>query len=279
MGGRVDGKVAFITGAARGQGRSHAIRFAEEGADVIIVDICADFSSTAYAGATEADLEETVELVEKLGRRAVSAVVDVRDYEALKAALDEGVSTLGRLDIVSANAGIGVPVSMVEAHEISEEAWREMIDVNLSGVWHTAKAAVPHLIAAGGGSIVLTSSAAGLKGFLNSANYVAAKHGIVGLMRTMAQELGRHRIRVNSVHPGSVDTKMIQNDTLYRTFCPDLENPTREDFAARSVPLHLLPEPWVEPVDISNAVLFLGSDEARYITGAALPVDLGYVTK
>ncbi|KPM51934.1 3-ketoacyl-ACP reductase [Frankia sp. R43] len=277
MAGRVAGKVAFITGAARGQGRSHAVRLAGEGADVIVIDSCRDFPGVPYDGPTESDLAETVKLVEESGRRAVSAVVDVRDFGALKAAVDTGVSTLGRLDIVSANAGIGG--SPCETHLIEEDNWQQMIDINLTGVWHTAKAAVPHLIAAGGGAIIMTSSAAGLKGFMNVAHYVAAKHGVVGLMRTMALELASHGIRVNSIHPGSVDTDMIQNESTYRLFRPDLEHPTRDDFAATYTTLNALPAPWVDSVDISNALLFLSSDEGRYITGVPLPVDLGFVVK
>ncbi|AHH18409.1 mycofactocin-coupled SDR family oxidoreductase [Nocardia nova] len=277
MPGRVEGKVAFITGAARGQGRQHAVRLAEEGADVIVVDSCIDFPGVPYDGPSEADLAETVKLVEDLGRRAFSAVVDVRDFDALKSALDAGVAQLGRLDIVSANAGIGGAPQ--ETHLIAEDDWQQMIGINLTGVWHSAKAAAPHLISGDGGSIIMTSSAAGLKGFTHVGHYVSAKHGVVGLMRAMALELAPHRIRVNSIHPGGVDTDMIQNDSTYKMFRPDLEHPTREDFAATYQNVNALPVPWVDPVDISNAVLFLASDEARYITGATLPVDAGYILK
>ena len=278
MTGRVAGKVAFITGAARGQGRSHAIRLAQEGADIIAVDICEDVPGIPYAGATEADLAETVKQVEALDRRIVAAKADVRDYQGLKQALDDGVAQLGRLDIVSANAGIGT--SPYNAWEMDESVWQTMIDINLTGVWHTAKAAVPHLIAGGnGGSIILTSSAAGLQAYQNIAHYVSAKHGVVGLMRTLALELAPHSIRVNSIHPTQVDTPMIQNEATYRLFRPDLEHPTRDDFAPASQAVNALPIPWVEPVDISNAVLFLASDEGRYITGVTLPVDAGTVIK
>jgi (+)-trans-carveol dehydrogenase/(-)-trans-carveol dehydrogenase len=278
MPGRVAGKVAFITGAARGQGRSHAVRLAQEGADIIAVDICEDVPGIPYAGATEADLAETVKQVEALDRRIVAAKADVRDYQGLKKALDDGVAQLGRLDIVSANAGIGT--SPHNAWEMDESVWQTMIDVNLTGVWHTAKAAVPHLIAGGnGGSIILTSSAAGLQAYQNIAHYVSAKHGVVGLMRTLALELAPHSIRVNSIHPTQVDTPMIQNEATYRLFRPDLEHPTRDDFAPASQAVNALPIPWVQPVDISNAVLFLASDEGRYITGVTLPVDAGTVIK
>lgn len=277
MTGRVEGKVAFITGAARGQGRSHAIRLAEEGADIIAVDICDQVGSVPYPMATPGDLTETVKEVEALDRRIVATQADVRDYGALKQALDDGVAELGRLDIVSANAGIA---SYGVAAELDETTWQDMIDINLTGVWHAAKAAIPHLIAGGrGGSIVLTSSTAGLLAIPNMAHYVSAKHGVVGLMRTLALELAPHFIRVNSVHPTGVDTPMVQNDASMRLFLPDVENPTAEQYAEVMGSLNALPIPWVEPRDISNAVLFLASDEARYITGVTLPVDAGAVTK
>ena len=277
MAGRVAGKVAFITGAARGQGRSHAVRLAQEGADIIAVDVCADMPGMPYAGATEADLAETVREVEALDRRIVATKADVRDYGALQAALDDGVAQLGRLDIVSANAGIGS--SPYAAQDLAEQTWQDMIDINLTGVWHTTKAAIPHLKAAGGGSIVLTSSAAGLMAYQNIAHYVSAKHGVVGLMRTLALELAPFMIRVNSIHPTQVDTPMIQNEATYRLFRPDLEHPTRADFEPASQAMNVLPIPWVDVADISNAVLFLASDEARYITGVALPVDAGAILK
>jgi len=280
VGGRLEGKVAFITGAARGQGRSHSVRLAEEGADIIAVDIASGIASMRrfYPGATEADLAETVKEVEALDRRIVAARADVRDYDALKAALDDGVAQLGRVDIVSANAGIfmfGEP-----AHLVTEGDWRDVIDINLTGVWHTVKAAVPHLIEQGtGGSIIITSSTAGLKGLPTLAQYTASKHAVVGLMRTLAAELAPHVIRVNSVHPTGVDTTMIQNEALRRLLRPDIEHPTREHAGEWFAATHLLPVPWVEPRDISNAVLFLASDEARYITGVTLPVDAGFSVK
>lgn len=195
--GRVDGKVAFVTGAARGQGRSHAIRLAEEGADIIAIDLCAEVQGMGYPPATPEDLAETVGRVESMDRRIVATQADVRDYDGLRRALDDGVAQLGQLDIVAANAGIGsLPYA---AQDITDEIWQDMIDVNLTGVWHTTKAATPHLISGGnGGAIVITSSAAGLKGYANVAHYSSAKHGLVGLMRTLAAELGPHNIRVTS---------------------------------------------------------------------------------
>src|SRR6201987_5751827 len=198
MTGRVEGKVAFITGAARGQGRSHAITLAREGADIIAVDICAQVGSVPYPMATPQDLAQTVKEVEATGRRIVATTADVRDYDALKEALDDGVAQLGRLDIVSANAGI---TSYGRAHELPEQTWQDVIDVNLTGEWHAAKAAIPHLRAGGrGGSIILTSSDAGLKAYQNLGHYVAAKHGVIGLMRTLALELAADLIRVHSIH-------------------------------------------------------------------------------
>jgi SDR family mycofactocin-dependent oxidoreductase len=276
--GKVQDKVAFITGAARGQGRSHAIRLAQEGADIIAVDLVAQVDGVPYAMATPDELAQTVKEVEALDRRIVATQADVRDYGALKAALDDGVAKLGRLDIVSANAGI---LSFDKADVMSEQAWQDVIDINLTGVWHTVKAAVPHLRAGGrGGSIILTSSAGGLKGMQNIGHYVAAKHGVVGLMRTLALELGPDMIRVNSVHPGSVDTLMTQNDALFELFVPELAAAERtEAVAERRKVLNALPIPLVEPVDISNAVLWLASDEARYITGVTLPIDAGSLLK
>jgi SDR family mycofactocin-dependent oxidoreductase len=277
MAGRVEGKVAFITGAARGQGRSHAIRLAQEGADIIAVDLCDQVASVPYPMATPEDLTETVKEVEALDRRIVATQADVRDYPALKAALDDGVAQLGRLDIVSANAGIA---SYGPAAELDETTWQDMIDTNLTGVWHAAKAAIPHLIEQGtGGSIVLTSSTAGLKAMANLAHYVSAKHGVVGLMRTLALELAPHSIRVNSVHPTGVNTPMVQNEASMQLFLPDVQNPTVEQYAEVMGSLNALPIPWVEPRDISNAVLFLASDEARYITGVTLPVDAGSLAR
>jgi (+)-trans-carveol dehydrogenase len=278
MAGRVEGKVAFITGAARGQGRSHAIRLARDGADIIAVDLCGQVGSVPYAMSTPEDLAQTVKEVEALDRRIVASQADVRDYGAVKAALDAGVAELGRLDIVSANAGI---FSFGTLEELSETEWQDMIDTNLTGVWHTAKAAIPHLRAAGGGSIVLTSSTAGLEAIPNAGHYTSAKHGVVGLMRTLALELAPDMIRVNSVHPTVVNTDMIQNAATYALFAPDLaeKDRTKEALAPRFQAMNALPIPWVEPVDISNAVLWLASDESRYVTGVTLPIDAGLLAK
>ena len=265
MAGRVAGKVAFITGAARGQGRSHAIRLAEEGADIIAVDICRDYGTVPYAMATEADLAETVKAVEALDRRIVATQADVRDAAALKAAVDDGVAQLGRLDIVSANAGICTVQSW---DEVTPEVWQDTLDTNLTGVWNTMVVSVPHLIAAGGGSIICTSSTAGIKGLPYLAPYVAAKHGVVGIARTMANELAIHKIRVNTVHPTGVDTPMGNG-------LGGLEPLINRDPNLGPIYLNTLPVETVDPRDISNAVLFLASDEARYVTGLEFTVDAG----
>jgi (+)-trans-carveol dehydrogenase len=275
--GRVEGKVAFITGAGHGQGRSHAVRLAEEGADIIAVDLCAPVETVPYRMSTDADLEETARMVKAAGQRIVASRTDVRDFDALKQALDDGVAQLGRLDIVAANAGI---VSYGPAAELTERSWQDVIDVNLTGVWHTCKAAIPQLIEGGrGGSMILTSSVAGLKGWENQAHYVSAKHAVVGLMRTLAKELAPHSIRVNTVHPTAVNTDMLLNDFTYKLFRPELDAPTLDDAKELFFGLNSLPIPWVETVDISNALLFLASDEARYITGVMLPVDAGCTLK
>jgi SDR family mycofactocin-dependent oxidoreductase len=277
--GRMEGKVVLITGAARGQGRSHAVRLAEEGADVIAVDSCAGIDTVTgkYPPATVEDLDQTVAEVEKTGRRVVARQADVRDQAALDAAVGAGIAELGGLDTVVANAGIA---SYGRAWELDEATWQDMLDVNLTGVWHTAKAAIPHLIDAGrGGSMVFISSIGGLKGIQQVGHYVSAKHGIVGLMRTMANELAPYRIRVNTVHPTNVDTHMIQNPGTWGMFAPGDPEPTQDKAIAGFTSLNALEVPWIDPVDVSNAVLFLASDEARYVTGATLPVDAGAAVK
>ncbi|HEY5400486.1 MAG TPA: mycofactocin-coupled SDR family oxidoreductase [Trebonia sp.] len=273
----LEGKVALITGAARGQGRSHAVRLAAEGADIIAIDICAQIESVPYPLARPADLEQTAAEVRALGGRIVTAHADVRSQAELRAAVDAAVGQLGRLDIVCANAGIH---SSAPAHEMPEQAWQDLIDVNLTGVWLTCKVAVPHIIAGGrGGVVIVTASVAGHKPYATISHYVAAKHGLIGLTKTLAQELAPHGIRVNAVSPTQVDTDMIQNDMIYRLFVPGAERPTREQFAEASQATNLLPVPWVEPSDVSDAVAFLAGDGARFITGVSLPVDAGVLAK
>ena len=277
MAGRVEGKVAFITGAARGQGRSHAIRLAGEGADIIAIDVCKPVETVVYQASTPDDLAETAELVEKQGRRIVTAQADVRDFDVLSEALQRGVRELGRLDIVCANAGI---LNMGPAHQQTEQQWQTMIDINLTGVWHTTKAATPTLIEQGmGGSIVITSSMAGLKGSMGIIGYAAAKWGVVGMAKSLALELAPYKIRVNAINPTNVNTPMLDSEMMRKAFRPDLENPTFEEAKEAYGSIHAWSMPWVEPIDISNAVLYLASDEGRYVTGAALPVDLAASVK
>ncbi|MBI3223452.1 MAG: mycofactocin-coupled SDR family oxidoreductase [Mycolicibacterium cosmeticum] len=274
--GSLDGKVAFITGVARGQGRSHAVRLAEEGAAIIGVDICADIASNGYPMASRDELDETVALVEAVGGKIHASVADVRDFAALRAALDAGVEHFGRLDIVCANAGIAAMGFRELTIEEDLQMWTDVVDVNLVGSFHTAKAAIPHLIAGErGGSIVFTSSTAGLKGFGGmqggGLGYAASKHGIVGLMRTLSNALAPQSIRVNTVHPTAVNTMMAVNPAMtaflenYPGGGPHLQNP---------MPVGLL-----EPEDISAAILYLVSDSAKYVTGVTFPVDAGFCNK
>ncbi len=277
MTGRVKGKAAFITGAARGQGRSHAVRLAEEGADIVAVDLMDQIETVEYPLATEADMEETVALVEKFEQRIVARKADVRVQAELDRAVAEGLEAFGHIDIVCANAGIA---SFGAAWELDEETWQDLIDINLTGVWHTVKATVPSMIEAGrGGFIVLVSSVAGLKGLANIAHYVSAKHGLVGLMRTLANELAPHRIRVNTVHPTNVSTPMVMNEVTFKAFRPDLPDPSQDDIMQAMTEMQAIAVPWVEPIDISNAVLWLASEEARFVTGVALPIDAGTTIK
>jgi len=273
--GTLDGKVAFITGAARGQGRAHAVKLASEGADIIAVDLCDQIASVPYPLATPDDLAATVKLVEETGARIVAREADVRDRAALKAALWEGIEELGVPEIAIANAGI--------APMAGEDAWQDVLDVNLTGVYHTVDVVMKPMIKAGnGGAIVLTSSVAGLVGLASpmagSLGYAAAKHGIVGLMRVYANLLASHSIRVNSVHPAGVNTPMIDND-FTRSWLEGLAQETQGEAGAGPSMKNALPVQTLEPEDVANAVFWLVSDAARYITGVTLPVDAGYVNK
>ncbi|MGV0793546.1 mycofactocin-coupled SDR family oxidoreductase [Mycolicibacterium sp. XJ1819] len=270
--GNLDGKVAFITGAARGQGRAHAVRLAGDGADIIALDICADIDSMDYPNATPAELDETVKLVEDQGRRIVARQADVRDAEAVDAAVRDGVEQLGGLDIVVANAGIVRLTDGPNARQI----FRDIIDVNLVGVWNTVESAIPHLIAGGrGGSIVITSSSAGLKATgtdrAGGQAYAAAKRGIVGLMQVWANHLGPHSIRVNTIHPTGVATGMVMNETMARLF--------EEGDVALSAMQNVLPIQILQPEDVAGAVAWLVSDEAKFITGTAWPLDAGFAVR
>lgn len=274
--GSLDGRVAFITGVARGQGRSHAIKLAGEGADIIGIDICADIPANGYPMASRDELDETIALVEAAGAKILGTVADVRDFYAVRAAVDAGVAHFGRLDIVCANAGIAPTAFREVSIEEDLDMWSAAIDVNLIGSFHTAKATIPHLIAGErGGAIVFTSSTAGLKGFGGSQGgglgYAASKHGVVGLMRTLANALAPHSIRVNTVHPTGVNTMMANNPAMtafleqYPGAGPHLQNP--------------MPVSMLEPEDISAAIGYLVSDAAKYVTGVTFPVDAGFCNK
>ncbi len=266
------GKVAFITGAARGQGRAEAVRLASDGADIVAVDLCDQIASVPYPMSTPEDLAATVKLVEDTGARIVAQQGDVRDRDSLRTALQAGLDEFGRLDIVIANAGIAPMQS-------GEDGWRDVIDVNLTGVHNTVEAAIPTMVEQGqGGSIVLTSSAAGLAGIgshdAGAIGYTAAKHGIVGLMRLYANLLAPHSIRVNSMHPSGVDTPMINNKFTRSWLAKMVEESDTPPDMSNALPVEVL-----QPEDIANAVAWLVSEEARFITGVTLPVDAGFINK
>ncbi|GAA4485527.1 mycofactocin-coupled SDR family oxidoreductase [Rhodococcus olei] len=260
------GKVALITGAGNGMGRAHALRLAQEGADIVALDL-----PTAAD-----DLAETAGQVRALGRGAVEAYADVRDLTAMREAVAAGVADLGPLDVVVANAGISNNPG--PAWTMDESVWNLALDVNLTGAWHTVTAAVPAMRATGG-SVVIVSSTAGVKAVAGAAHYTASKHAVIGLMRTLANELGPKSIRVNALLPGAVGTAMTLNPATFARLRPDLENPTEQDVAEVLSRNHLLPVPWVDSVDVANALLFLASDEARYVTGTELVVDAGLTQK
>ena len=277
--GRLEGRVAFITGVGRGQGRSHAIRLAEEGADIIGVDSLTDVDTTSYAMATQDDLDETTVLVEKTGRRALLSRADVRNREGLQRAVTSGVAELGRVDIVCANAGI-MPIGR-SIWEISAQQWQDVIDTNLTGVFNTLAVTVPAIRAAGnGGSIIVTASAAALRFGLHLGDYAATKAGVIALAKTLANEVAAERIRVNAICPGAVATPMVTaNEQLFKLFRPDLENPTLQDCEPVFKTLMPMGGPWLAPGDVSNMVVFLASDEASSVTGTAMSVDQGTVNR
>lgn len=258
-------RVVLVTGAARGMGRSHCVRLAEEGASIIAVDLASSAD----------DLARTAEEVGWVGGACVCAHADVRDLEALSAATAAGIERFGRLDAVVANAGIYPAAG--RSWELDDDDWQRALDVNLTGAWHTVKATVPHMVS--GGAVVIIGSTNAIKGSAGTSHYCASKHGVVGLAQTLANELGEQGIRVNAVHPGSVGTPMILNDTVFAKLRPDLTAPNEDDAAAALATRTLLDVPWVDPVDVSNAVLFLLSDEARYVTGINVAVDAGLLAK
>jgi SDR family mycofactocin-dependent oxidoreductase len=273
----LEGQVALITGAARGIGRSHALRLAEAGADIVALDICHDDPSSPYALASKSDLEETAGLVERLGRRVLAREADVRDQTALDEAVSEAIGLFGHIDVVVPNAGL---VSFGRSWELSEEQWCTAIDVMLTGVWHTTKSALPSMIAAGrGGSIVVIGSVNSLRPAAGISQYVTAKHGLVGFVKSLALEVAEYSIRVNLVAPGTVETDMAMSDAILKRYRPDIEHPTAEDVEAILRARHPLPTRSIDAVDISNAVVWLASEHARYVTGSVLPVDAGWLLR
>lgn len=266
MHGKLEGKVALITGAAQGQGRAHAIRLAQEGANLILLDRCEQDPIAGYPMGTEKGLAHTAELVRGAGSRAVATQADVRDHDGLASAVDAAVGDLGRLDVVVANAGI---CTSQPWDKVTPEIWSTTLATNLTGAWYTCHVAARHLSAAGGGSIILISSAAGLRGVPFLLPYVVSKHGMVGLMRALANELGPANIRVNSIHPGGVETDM--GDGAHAAMAPLLA--AHPEFAGFFAPA--LPAGRMQPADISPTVVYLASDDARFVTGCALPVDAG----
>ncbi len=275
--GQLDGRVAYITGAGRGQGRSHAVRLAAEGADIVAVDVCGDIPEVPYPMASADDLAETAALVEKEGRRVIAREADVRDFQQLKAGADAAMAEFGRIDVVVANAGVAGMIMDFDDEDLLARTWNEVIAVNLTGVWNTVRATAPAIIDGGrGGSIVLTSSTAGLKGLgargqIGNEAYGASKHGVVGLMRSFANSLAHHSIRVNSIHPTGVRTTMIENEAMGQFLA---SFPDAVSSLTNSLPVEVL-----DANDISDTVVFLASDAAKFITGVTLPVDAGFTAK
>jgi (+)-trans-carveol dehydrogenase len=265
------GKVAFVTGAARGQGRAFALRLAAAGMDIVAVDLCEDIPGIPYPMATDADLDQAVAGVEAAGRRALAVRADVRDAAALDGAVDKAVAAFGGIDVVVANAGV---FAAAHVWETSDEMWDAVLGINLTGAWRTAQATAPRLRERRAGSIVFVSSIAGVKGIEHLGAYAASKHGLVGLMRTLAVELAPDHIRVNAVCPSNVGTDILHNEATYELFRPGGE---RDEASLREAftTVNKMPIPWIEPEDVSDAVAWLVSDEARYVTGVVLPVDAG----
>jgi len=270
--GAVEGKVAWVTGAARGQGRAHAVALAAEGADVIVTDLCADIDTVPYALGTAAELAETVALVEAEGRRCLSMVADVRDTAALDAVVAAGTEAFGHIDICVANAGV---TGYGRFHELDDTTWQDMIDVDLTGTFRTIRAVLPHMLERRFGRVIATASMAGRMGNPNLAHYVAAKWGVIGMIKTLAMEVANKGITANVIAPAAVDTPMLHNPAMYALFCPDLDAPSRDDVAPRYRAMNRMGVPWMDPSEISRAVVFLAADDAGVSTGQVLEISLG----
>ena len=270
--GAVEGRVALVTGAARGQGRAHAIALAAEGADVVVTDLCADIATVPYSLGTEAELAETVALVEATGRRCLAMTADVRDSDAMGLVVDAALDTFGTIDICVANAGV---TGYGRFHELDDQTWNDMIDVDLTGTFKTIRAVVPTMLERRYGRIIATSSMAGRMGNANLAHYVAAKWGVIGMVKSLAMEVANKGITVNAVAPAAVDTPMLHNEAMYRLFCPDMDAPTREDVTPRYQAMNRLGVAWMDPSEVSRAVLFVAADAAGAMTGQVIEVSLG----
>lgn len=271
--GKLDGKVALITGGARGQGRSHAITFAREGADIVVCDLATQIETVPYTMSNPDDLSETVKLVEEQDRRCVAMQADVRDTAQVKSVVDWAIAEFGQVDILIANAGIVAPVPLVD---ISDQAWSDMVETDLTGVFKSIRAVAPHMIERRSGRIIATSSMVGKTGVPGLAHYVAAKWGVIGLVKSAALEFGQYGITVNAVCPTNVDTPMIQNPAMYSLFAPDIQNPTRDDVVPGFTSLNALPIPWVQVQDISEGMLYLAAESGRYVTGETLTIAAGW---
>jgi SDR family mycofactocin-dependent oxidoreductase len=270
--GSVDGRVALVTGAARGQGRAHAIALANEGAHLIITDLCADISTVPYSLGSSEELAETAAMVEATGRRCLTMTADIRDTAAMGLVVEAGLDTFGAIDICVANAGV---TGYGKFHELDDDTWNDMIDVDLTGTFKTIRAVLPTMLDRRYGRIIATSSMAGRMGNANLAHYVAAKWGVIGMVKSLAMEVANKGITVNAIAPAAVDTPMLHNEAMYKLFCPDMEAPTREDVTPRYQAMNRLGVAWMDPEEISRAVLFVAADAAGSMTGQVIEVSLG----
>jgi SDR family mycofactocin-dependent oxidoreductase len=270
--GSVDGRVALVTGAARGQGRAHAIALANEGADLVITDLCADISTVPYSLGSSEELAETASMVEATGRRCLTMTADIRDTAAMGLVVEAGLDTFGAIDICVANAGV---TGYGKFHELDDDTWNDMIDVDLTGTFKTIRAVLPTMLDRRYGRIIATSSMAGRMGNANLAHYVAAKWGVIGMVKSLAMEVANKGITVNAIAPAAVDTPMLHNEAMYKLFCPDMEAPTREDVTPRYQAMNRLGVAWMDPEEISRAVLFVAADAAGSMTGQVIEVSLG----